>query len=242
MDGGQQVALVTGAAGGLGREVARQLVEAGIRVIVTARRPEAADETAAQIGATALPVSLDVADPDSVASAAHVLESHPGGLDILVNNAAAFVDWSERVTGADLDDARRVLETNLFGAWRLTQALLPLLQRSASPRIVNVSSGAGSHGDDAIGLTPRGGAAASYGMSKAALNAISESRRRNRAGRITASSVAASQPLRQTASPSIPRTIIPPSSSRNGGQPIRVVPGVLLVAKTCGTRTPKPHA
>ena len=172
MDGGQQVALVTGAAGGLGREVARQLVEAGILVIVTARRPEAAEETAAQIGATALPVSLDVADPDSVASAAHELESHPGRMDILVNNAAAFVDWSETVTGADLDDARRVLETNLLGAWRLTQALLPLLRRSASPRIVNVSSGAGSHGDDAFGLTARGGAAASYGISKAALNAL----------------------------------------------------------------------
>jgi NAD(P)-dependent dehydrogenase (short-subunit alcohol dehydrogenase family) len=88
------------------------------------------------------------------------------------NNAAAVVDWSETATRADLDAARRVVETNLFGAWRLTQALLPLLLRSASPRVVNVSSGAGSHGDDAFGLTARGGAAASHGISKAALNAM----------------------------------------------------------------------
>ena len=65
-----------------------------------------------------------------------------------------------------------MLETNLFGAWRLTQALLPLLQRSPAPRIVNVSSGAGSHEDPAFGLRVRGGAAASYGISKAALNAL----------------------------------------------------------------------
>jgi NAD(P)-dependent dehydrogenase (short-subunit alcohol dehydrogenase family) len=64
------------------------------------------------------------------------------------------------------------METNLFGAWRLSQALLPLLRRSPSPRIVNVSSGAGSHDDAAFGLRARGGAAATYGISKAALNAL----------------------------------------------------------------------
>ena len=64
------------------------------------------------------------------------------------------------------------MAVNLFGPWRLTQALLPLLQAASHPRVVNVSSGAGSHGDDAFGLTRRGGAAASYGISKAALNAL----------------------------------------------------------------------
>jgi NAD(P)-dependent dehydrogenase (short-subunit alcohol dehydrogenase family) len=65
-----------------------------------------------------------------------------------------------------------VLEVNLFGPWRLTNALLPLLRQSPHPRIVNISSGAGSHSDDQFGLTKRGGAAASYGISKAALNAL----------------------------------------------------------------------
>jgi len=65
-----------------------------------------------------------------------------------------------------------VMETNLFGAWRVTQALLPLLRESAHARVVNVSSGAGSHGDEAFGLARRGGRAASYGVSKAALGAL----------------------------------------------------------------------
>jgi NAD(P)-dependent dehydrogenase (short-subunit alcohol dehydrogenase family) len=99
------------------------------------------------------------------------VRADPGRLDVLVNNAAAFVDWAETGTAARLDDARRVIETNLFGAWRTTQAFLPLLRESAHPRIVMVSSGAGSHGDEQFGLEQRGGAAATYGISKAALDA-----------------------------------------------------------------------
>jgi NAD(P)-dependent dehydrogenase (short-subunit alcohol dehydrogenase family) len=168
------VAVVTGAAHGLGGEVARQLAATGARVLITARDPDAAAHAAAELGehVDALPVGLDVTDPASVTAATAAITADPGRLDVLINNAAAYVDWSETVTGADLDAAHRVLDTNLFGAWRLTQALLPLLRRSPAPRIVNISSGAGSHGDPAFGLTARGGAAASYGISKAALNAL----------------------------------------------------------------------
>lgn len=170
----KSVVLVTGAAHGLGREVARQLADSGRHVVITAREADQARQAAAELGedVTALPVGLDVSRPDSVAAAAEAMTAHPGRLDALVNNAAAYVDWSETAGGADLDAAAQVLQTNLFGAWRLTQALLPLLRRSPSPRIVNVSSGAGSHDDPAFGLRARGGAAASYGISKAALNAL----------------------------------------------------------------------
>ena len=82
------------------------------------------------------------------------------------------MDWTETAGAADLAAAEAVVQTNLFGAWRVTQALLPLLRRSPHPRVVNVSSGAGSHGDEQFGLTRRGGAAATYGVSKAALNAL----------------------------------------------------------------------
>jgi NAD(P)-dependent dehydrogenase (short-subunit alcohol dehydrogenase family) len=91
---------------------------------------------------------------------------------VLINNAAAYVDWSETATGSDLAETARVLQTNLFGSWQTTRAFLPPLRRSQHPRVVIVSSGAGSHGDPQFGLTARGGAAASYGISKAALNAL----------------------------------------------------------------------
>jgi NAD(P)-dependent dehydrogenase (short-subunit alcohol dehydrogenase family) len=165
------VALVTGAAHGLGREVARRLAADHV-VVLTARRADAAAEAADALGVQALPVGLDIGDPASVAAALDVVAADPGRLDVLVNNAAAFVDWSETGTGADLDAAQAVMGINLFGAWRMTQAALPLLRRSPHPRVVNVSSGAGSHGDTAFGLAARGGAAASYGISKAALNAL----------------------------------------------------------------------
>ena len=162
------VVLVTGAAKGIGREVARQLAERGETVMVSARDAARAEATAAELGVRALPVDLDVADEASVAAAAQTLPE----LDVLINNAAAFVDWGEMATAADLQVARAVIDTNLLGAWRVTQALLPLLRESDHPRVVMVSSGGGSHADEQFGLTRRGGAAATYGISKAALNAL----------------------------------------------------------------------
>ena len=100
------------------------------------------------------------------------LEQQFGTVDVLVNNAAAYADWSEMASSADLELAQGVLETSLFGAWRVCQAFLPLIARSGHGRIVNVSSGAGSHGEPHFGLTTNRGSAASYSISKAALNAL----------------------------------------------------------------------
>ncbi|HTP21771.1 MAG TPA: SDR family NAD(P)-dependent oxidoreductase [Solirubrobacteraceae bacterium] len=170
------VVLITGATRGLGREVARQLAERGATVLVSARDPAKADHTAAELGQTgdvrALSVGLDVNEEPAVRETAAALSRDPGRLDVLINNAAAYVDWTELATAADLSASEQVLSTNLFGPWRTIQALLPLLRESPHPRIVNVSSGAGSHGDEQFGLTRRGGAAASYGISKAAQNAL----------------------------------------------------------------------
>lgn len=162
------IALVTGAARGIGREVARQLVDAGYDVLLGARSLEAARGAAVEVGAT--PVELDVTlvgDIEAVAERVAAL----GRLDVLVNNAAAFPDWSETVLTADLDAFDTVWRTNLVGPWRLVQALVPWLRRSASPRIVNVGSGSGSHGDDQFGLGS-GPAMASYAISKTALGAL----------------------------------------------------------------------
>jgi len=160
------IVLVTGAAKGIGRETARVLAERGETVIVSARDGARAQQVADELGARA--IELDITDDASVAAAAGALEE----LDVLINNAAAFVDWTELASAADLATARAVLDTNLLGSWRVTQAMLPLLRRSPHPRIVMVSSGGGSHADEQFGLTRRGGAAASYGISKAALTAL----------------------------------------------------------------------
>lgn len=172
---GSQVALVTGAGKGIGLEVARQLAEHGMTAILTARtleKSQAAAEHIAGTGLDILPRALDVTDQASVEQLAADIDREFGRLDVLVNNAAAFVNWSETALTADLAAASAVLATNLFGAWRMCQVFMPLLRRSAHGRIVIVSSGAGSHGEQQFGLTTGGGSVASYGISKAALNAL----------------------------------------------------------------------
>jgi NAD(P)-dependent dehydrogenase (short-subunit alcohol dehydrogenase family) len=168
------VALVTGANRGIGLEVARGLAWRGTTVVVGARDTQkggAAVGELASEGLDAHAVVLDVADGASVGRLAGEIRSRFGRLDVLVNNAAAFADWTETASAADLASARSVLDINLLGAWRVTQALLPLLRRGGRGRIVNVSSGAGSHGEPQFGLAS-GPSAASYAVSKAALNAL----------------------------------------------------------------------
>ena len=170
-----KVALVTGAGRGIGLEVCRQLAERGMTVVLTARDPEKAKAAAEQLvgeDLDVIPKALDVSNDESVRGLAAELEQQFGTVNVLVNNAAAYADWSEMASSADLELAQGVLETNLFGAWRVSQVFLPLIGRSRHGRIVNVSSGAGSHGQPQFGLTTNRGSAASYGISKAALNAL----------------------------------------------------------------------
>jgi NAD(P)-dependent dehydrogenase (short-subunit alcohol dehydrogenase family) len=163
------VVLVSGSNRGIGREIARQLAELGHHVIVTARDPHAATETAdavAKGGRLSVQAEqLDVLDPRSVERLAERVHRDPGRLDVLVNNAGVMGQEATNATTAPLDDAHATMETNLFGAWRLTQALLPLLRESQSPRIVNVSSGAGQ-------LSEMNGGYPGYRISKTALNAL----------------------------------------------------------------------
>ena len=168
------VALVTGANRGIGLEVARQLARRGMTVVIGAREAAKGEAAAGELtseGLDARATVIDVADGASVGRLADEIASEFGRLDVLINNAAAFADWSETASGADLQRSRTVLDINLFGAWRVTQALLPLLRRSGRGRIVNVSSGAGSHGEPQFGLAS-GPSAASYAVSKAALTAL----------------------------------------------------------------------
>ena len=163
-------ALVTGAARGLGLEVSRQLSARGIRVLLTARSLDAARAAAAQVDGDVVPCRLDVTQPASVEDALH-LAVEGDGLDIVVSNAAAFPDWSETASAADLAAAELAWQTNVLGPWRLVQLALPLLRRSPAPRVVMVTSGSGSHGEPTFGLGS-GPGMASYAVSKAAANAL----------------------------------------------------------------------
>ena len=135
------VALVSGANRGIGRETARQLARRGYDVIVAARDEAKASEAAEAVGGR--PLKLDVSDPASIERAAAVVRKDPGTLDVLVNNAGIGSDFGVAGAKPDFDAIQAALDTNFFGAYRLTIALLPLLRESEHARVVNVSSGMG---------------------------------------------------------------------------------------------------
>ncbi|TDE92779.1 SDR family NAD(P)-dependent oxidoreductase [Occultella glacieicola] len=181
----QHVALITGANKGIGRAAAEQLAGLGMTVVVGARDPRRGAEAAAQIRATggdAHAVRLDVTDPAVVTAAALEIEERFGHLDALINNAAITgsgqvspADATDQIpSSVDLDMVRAVFETNVFGVIAVTNAMLPLLRRAVAPRIVNVTSHAGSlaMNSDPGGLSSALPASAAYSPSKTALSAL----------------------------------------------------------------------
>jgi NAD(P)-dependent dehydrogenase (short-subunit alcohol dehydrogenase family) len=158
--------LITGANKGLGFEAARQLAAAGHQVWIGARDHARGRHAADELGARF--VHLDVTDDASVAAAVETV----GALDVLVNNAGISggrISPSE----ATADDMRTVYETNVFGPVRVLHAFIPLLEKSAAPVVVNVSSGLGSLGLAADPDGPwREANCPVYASSKAALNML----------------------------------------------------------------------
>ena len=162
-----RVAIVTGANRGIGLEVVRQLAEHEYVVVLGSRdlgKGEAAARRA-RLGERVLVRKLDVTSAPDIERLRDELADSHGSLTALVNNAAINYDPDQDATDADLDVVRETLETNLFGAWRMCQAFIPLLQESRHGRIVNVSSEAGS-------LTEMGAGSPAYATSKVALNAL----------------------------------------------------------------------
>ena len=177
------IILVTGANKGIGRQIAAQLGTLGHVVYVGARNAGLGEKAAAELredGIKATSVVLDVTDPASAAAAAAKIEARHGRLDALVNNAgisgpAGSDPGSQRPSTADLDVLRAIFETNYFGVIAVTNAMLPLLRRSAWPRIVNVSSSVGSlslNADLERGDGPSIPVSAGYVTSKTALTAL----------------------------------------------------------------------
>jgi NAD(P)-dependent dehydrogenase (short-subunit alcohol dehydrogenase family) len=172
----KKIALVTGANKGIGLEIARQLGRAGITVIVSARdgaRGEAAAAALRDEGLDAGFVQLDVTDDASIAQAAAAIAAMHGRLDILVNNAGIGDPADGPPASASIEAARRIFDTNFFGALRVTQAMLPLLRQAPAARIVNMSSSLGSMSVNADAASPYYGVhLIGYNASKAALNML----------------------------------------------------------------------
>jgi NAD(P)-dependent dehydrogenase (short-subunit alcohol dehydrogenase family) len=169
------IVLVTGANKGIGYEIAAGLGALGWTVGVGARdeeRREAAVEKLRAGGVDAFGVPLDVTDDASVTAAARLIEERTGRLDVLVNNAGVTGGGPQEPTVVDPAAVRTAVETNVIGVLRVTNAMLPLLRRSASPRIVNMSSSVGSLARQTDPAAETGPLSAAYSPSKSMLNAL----------------------------------------------------------------------
>jgi NADP-dependent 3-hydroxy acid dehydrogenase YdfG len=164
-----RVALVTGASSGIGEATALALAQAGAAVAVGARRADRLEALAAKLrddGARVLTLDLDVTDEAACRDAVARTRAELGGLDVLVNNAGVMLLGT--IVGADVEDWRRMLSTNVLGLMYLTHAAIDGMVEQGSGDVVNISSVAGR--------TARKGAGV-YNASKWAVNAFSESLR-----------------------------------------------------------------
>jgi len=170
-----RTALVTGANRGIGRQTALQLARLDFTVLLGSRDPARGQAAAAQLraeGVDVTPVELDVADENNVDALAAQIRAAHGSLDALVNNAGVFVGAAAvETTRAHMSP---IFDVNVFGAVNTIHALLPLLIRSAAPRIVNVSSTTASLTLTSAGVDLPGDARVrmAYASSKAALNML----------------------------------------------------------------------
>lgn len=216
------IALVTGANKGIGKEIARQLADAGHTVYVGSRDADRGAAAVAEIGGDARVLVLDVTDAASVAAAARAVPA----LDILVNNAGISGDGATVLESPD--DYRRIYETNVFGVVAVTNAFLPALRRSAHPRVVNISSGTGSLAATAVrtSLTPAAGtiqpgALAAYRSSKTALNELTV---------IYAQALAADGIKVNAMAPGLRRTDVNPIAATSEGDPAEAAAGAVRLA------------
>lgn len=163
-----KIAVVTGGNRGIGLEVCRQLAQAGITVVLTARHEAKAKAAAEGLKKDGLQVHyqlLDVTDSGSVHQFMTTITETFGRLDILVNNAGILIDRDESGFEVSLKTVQQTLDCNLYGPLRMCQAVFPLMQQQNYGRIVNVSSRLGQ-------LSAIGGKTLAYRVSKTALNSL----------------------------------------------------------------------
>jgi len=168
-----RTAVVTGANRGIGREIAKQLVSQGCRVILTSRSEEIGSEAHKRLQNELDPImpgqliyhQLDVTSSESIQKLHDFVVAKYGAADILVNNAAVLLDQYGRILETPLDTYRLSIETNLLGPLRLCQIFIPEMLVRSYGRVVNVSSGAGQVESMIDDMT-------AYRLSKIALNGL----------------------------------------------------------------------
>lgn len=161
-----KIILISGATRGIGFAAARELVSKGARVVIGSRDANRAAAAAAKLGCDA--VQLDITDQQSVNAAVALLKERYGHLDVLVNNGAILLDHYANLIDLKPEMLRETLETNLIGTLRVVQGFIPLLRKSCTPRIINLSSGAGQLEGEPQPWAP------AYSMSKTALNMMTQ--------------------------------------------------------------------
>jgi NAD(P)-dependent dehydrogenase (short-subunit alcohol dehydrogenase family) len=169
MAAAERIALVTGGNRGIGLEIARQLAQQGLAVVLTARdaaKGKAAVKALQDGGLNVGFQRLDVTSCRSIRAAVAAVAERSGRIDVLVNNAGVLLDpRGSRFLDSKLDTYRDTLETNFFGPLQLAQAVVPLMKANRYGRIVNLSSGMGQ-------LDEMGSGTPAYRISKTALNAL----------------------------------------------------------------------
>jgi len=160
----QKVWLITGCSTGFGRELSKAALEAGHKVVVTARKPGDVQDIAAGFPDTAITVKLDVTRPEEIKSAVQQAEEKFGRIDVLVNNAG--IGYFGAIEESEDEEVRRMFEINVFGLANMTKAVLPVMRRQRSGHIINIASIGGLVGFPAVGF---------YNATKFAVDGLSES-------------------------------------------------------------------
>ncbi|MBI1282478.1 MAG: SDR family NAD(P)-dependent oxidoreductase [Anaerolineaceae bacterium] len=166
----KRIAMVTGANRGIGYEICRQLADGGMHVILTSRdvtKGEAAAQAIQREGKDVVFQQLDVSDESSVNAAVAFVRAEYGRLDVLVNNAAVYLDEGMSLFDVDMATVRMTMDINFYGVLNMCRAFVPMMRENGYGRVVNVSSESGqvNHLDVS---TP------SYAISKTALNAMTQ--------------------------------------------------------------------
>jgi NAD(P)-dependent dehydrogenase (short-subunit alcohol dehydrogenase family) len=159
-----KVWFITGCSTGFGRELSTKALEAGYKVVVTARKPEDIKDIVEGFPETALALKLDVTKAEEIKNSVQQAMEKFGRIDVLVNNAG--IGYFGAIEESEEDEVRRMFEINFFGLANMTKEVLPIMRKQRSGHIVNVASIGGLVSFPAVGF---------YNATKYAVDGLSES-------------------------------------------------------------------